>query len=54
MYVILYAIWYYLCNLKKVEKHPWRNVNLSKVAGFNFTKNNTPPLKVFMFFKLYK
>ena len=32
---------------KKREKHPWRSVTFSKVAGFlasNFTKSNTPPL----------
>ena len=28
------AIWYHLYNLKKREKHPWRSVNFSKVAGF--------------------
>ena len=30
---------------KKREKHPWRSVNFSKVAGdgCNFTKINTPP-----------
>ena len=28
---------------KKREKRPWRSVTFSKVAGFNFTKINTPP-----------
>ena len=30
-----------LAQFKKREKHPWRSVNFSKVAGF--TKINTPP-----------
>ena len=37
---------------KKREKHQWRSVNFSKVAGF--TKINTPPWVFFTFFKLYK
>ena len=36
---------------KKHEKHPWRSVNFSKVAG---TKINTPPWVFFVFSKLYK
>ena len=46
---MLYAIWYHLYNFKKLEKHPCRSVNLSKVAGFNLTKNNTLPRKFFTF-----
>ena len=37
-YVMRCAIWYRLYNLKIVknrEKHPWRSVNFSKVAGFS-------------------
>ena len=37
---------------KKREKHPWRSVNFSKVAGFS--KINTPPWAFFIFFKLNK
>ena len=36
---------------KKREKHPWRRVNFSKVAGL---KGNSPPWVFFTFFKLYK
>ena len=32
---------------KKREKHPWRSVTFSKVAGFS------PPWVLFTFFKLY-
>ena len=40
---------------KKREKHPWRSVTFSKVAGFSyFTKSNTRPWMFFTFFKLYK
>ena len=41
---------------KKREKHPWRSVRFSKVAGWTrkFTKSNTPPWVFFMFFKLWK
>ena len=44
---------------KKREKHPWRSVNFSKVAGFqieacNFAKINTPSWVFFMLSKLYK
>ena len=41
---------------EKREKHPWRSINFSKVAGFacNFTNINTPPWVFFTFFKLYK
>ena len=35
---------------KKREKHPWRSVTCSKVAGF-FTKSNTPPWVFFTFLK---
>ena len=49
-----------LCDLvpfvqfKKREKHPWRSVNFSKVAGLklkacNFTKSDTPPWVFFTF-----
>ena len=37
---------------KKREKHSWRSVNFSKVAGF--TKINTPLWVFFTFLKLYK
>ena len=40
---------------KTREKHSWRSVNFSKVAGFsNFTKINTPPWVFLTFFKLNK
>ena len=41
---------------KKREKHPWRSVTFSKVAGLacNFTKSNTPPWVFFTFLKLCK
>ena len=37
---------------KKREKHPWRSVTSSKVAGFSLqlTKSNTPPCVFFTFF----
>ena len=35
---------------KKREKHPWKAVSFSKVAGFS----NTPKWVFFTFFKLYK
>ena len=31
--MMLCAIWYHLYNFKKREKHPWRSVTFSKVAG---------------------
>ena len=34
-YVMPCAIWYHWYNFKKREKHPWRSVTSSKVAGFN-------------------
>ena len=34
---------------EKLEKHPWRSVTFSNVAGFK-----TPPWVFFKFFKLYK
>ena len=43
-----------LVRFKKREKHPWRIVTFSKVAGFNFTKSNTLPWVFFTFFKLHK
>ena len=33
VFVIICANWYHLYNLKKGEKHPWRWVTFSKVAG---------------------
>ena len=36
---------------KKRQKHQWKSVTFSKVAG---SKSNTPPSVFFMFFKLYK
>ena len=51
-----HAIWYYLYNLKKREKHPWTSVPLVKLQAspYNFTKSNTPPCVLFIFLKLYK
>ena len=48
-----------LVQFEKHDKHPWRSVNFSKVAGFklqgcNFTKINTLSWAFFTFFKLYK
>ena len=54
-----------LCDLvlleqfKKCEKHQWRGVTFSKVAGFwllacNFTKSNNPPWVFLTSFKLYQ
>ena len=42
--------------IKKREKHPWRSVTFSKVAGFclKVTKGNTPLWVFSKFFKLYK
>ena len=34
---------------EKHEKHPWRSITFSKVAG-NFTKSNTPPCVLFTLF----
>ena len=39
---------------KKCEKHPWRGVTFSKVAGCNFTKSKTLPWVLFAYFELYK
>ena len=46
MFVTLFAIWYYLHNFKKREKHTWRSVA--------FTESNTPPWEFLTFFKLHK
>ena len=32
-YVMCCAVWYHLYNLKKREKHLWKSVTFSKVAG---------------------
>ena len=32
-----------LLNVKKREKHPWRSVTVSKVAGFSQQPNRTSP-----------
>ena len=42
--------------IKNREKHSWRSVTFSKVAGlaYNFTKSSTLPWVFFTFFKLYK
>ena len=38
---------------KKREKHSWRSVTFSKIAGYKpVTKSNTPPWVYFTFFKL--
>ena len=48
-YVVHYAIWYHLHNLKNVKNsHGWVLILV------NFTKINTPPCVFFMFLKLYK
>ena len=39
---------------KKREKHPWRSVTFSKIAGCNFTESNNPPWVFFTIFKLCK
>ena len=42
---------------KKHEKHPWRSVIFSQVAGSSlqlYSKSNTPTWVFFAFFKLYK
>ena len=39
---------------KKREKHTWRNVTFSEVAGFKFTESNSPPWVFLKFLKLYK
>ena len=50
------AIWYHLYNFKKSEKHSWRSVTFSKVAGFSNksstsrTLSNTPPWVFFTIF----
>ena len=48
--LITLSIWQHLHNLKKLEKHLQGGVLLA----CNFTKSNTPPGAIFMFFKLYK
>ena len=54
-YLMFCAIWYHSCNFKQCEKHPWRSVTFSKVAGdCNTPKCNTPPWVFFTFFKLCK
>ena len=54
LYEMIYAIYYHL--YKRREKHPWRSVTFSKVAGWtcNFTKCVTPPWVFFTILKLYK
>ena len=32
VFVMCFAIWYHLCNLKKRKKYPWKRVTFSKVA----------------------
>ena len=44
LYAMRCTIWYYLRNLKKREKHPWRAVTFSKVEACNFTQSNNPSL----------
>ena len=49
LYAMRCTIWYYLRNLKKREKHPWRAVTFSKVEACNFTQSNNPSLVLFVF-----
>ena len=51
IYMVRYAIWYHLYNLKNVKNtHGWVLI----IVACNFTKINTPPRVFFTFFKLYK
>ena len=40
-YAMRCAICYHLYNFKKPEKHPWRSVTCSKVAGFNIQSSRS-------------
>ena len=53
---MLCEISYHFHNLKKREKHTWKSVNFSKVAGLgcNFNKSNTLSWVLFTFLKLCK
>ena len=55
-YVIHYAIWYHLHNLKHVKNTHGGMLILVKLQAkaCNFTKINTPPWVFFTFFKLFK
>ena len=48
-FVMCWAIWYYLYNLKNVK-----NTHGGVLILENFTKIDTPPWVFFTFFKLYK
>ena len=52
IYLMRYAIWYHLYNLKNV-KNTQRGVLLLAEAC-NYTKSNTPPWLFITFFKLYE
>ena len=54
--VMLWAIWYHLCNLKNVKNTDVGVLILVKLQAeaCNFTKINTPPWVFFKFFILYK
>ena len=53
---MLWAIWYYLYNLKNVKSTHVRVLLLAKLQAkaCNFIKSNIPPWVFFTFFKLYK
>ena len=53
LYETLYGIWYHLYYFKNL-RNTHGGVLLSKVEGFNYTKNNTFPWLLLTFFKLYK
>ena len=48
-YVTFCAIWHHLYNLTNVK-----NIHGGMLLVCNFTKSNTPPWVIFLFFKLYK
>ena len=56
IYVMRYAIWYHLYNLKNVKNTHKGVLILVKLQSeaYNFTKINTPSWVFFTYFKLYK
>ena len=52
LYVMCFAIWYHLYNLKNVKNTLGGVLLLVNLS--NFTESNTPPWVFFTFFKLYR
>ena len=49
-FVVRCAIWYHFVQFKKREKHPWRSVNFSKVAGSSLLLLYMPIINILLYY----